>query len=115
MIKYRNELTRSLDHTLFNEGIKSKYVESGDKILDDEMIVWAGRKNGLKIIVCDSYLYGRDYFKVIKSYMKGDELVEIEVYNGSSISGVVSTVKRVMDSFKKRREFYFKNRVIKKG
>lgn len=107
---FRNELTKTLCNSLFESKVGYKYVESGDKVFDDEIIIWAGKKNGLKVVVCDSYVYTRDYFKVYKSGFKAGEPFETEVYNGSSVNGVITTVKRILESFNKRREFYLKNK-----
>lgn len=111
---YRNSLTDNLCNTLKREKIMFNYIDSKDKVLDDEIVIWSGKRNGLKVVVCDSYIHGRDSFKVVKTGVVkgffGEKMLDTTVYEGTSVKGVTSTVKRILDTFKKRREFYLKNK-----
>lgn len=110
MLKYKNLLTENLIDNFNKSKLSFNYASSNDKVMDDEVIMWAGKKNGLKVIVCDKYIHNRDFFKVVKTGFKGNEPFEFVVYNGTSVVGVTSTVKRVLDSFKAKREFYLKSK-----
>lgn len=109
-INYKNELTKTLCYALYKKNINYNYISADDKVLDDEIVLWSGKRNNLKVIVCDSYLYMRDYFKVVKSEFKGGSLVESVVYEGTNIRGIVSLINKIILTFQKRKDFYFKNK-----
>ena len=109
----KNSLTKELCLSLLKKKIPFEYYTAEDNVLDDKIMLWNGKRNTLTITVCDSYMFGRDFFRVIKSGYKGDVKYDTVAYEGSHIRSVVRTIERIRESFQKKKEYFLKNKNIK--